>query len=141
LGVTVAMNTNNFVLDQETVAGTSTASRIDVDHLLERVGDDPELASELIGMFLEDLPSMLANLQSVIAEDDLEVVNRLAHSLKTPMGLFGAADARDQSHKLELAAAESGATSTSELQEMFVRQRTELAEVSGDLLRVRIANP
>ena len=135
------MNTNNLVVDREPAAGPSSASRVDVDHLLEGVGDDPELASELIGMFLEDLPSMLTNLQSAIAEDDLEVVNRLAHSLKTPMGLFGAADARDQSHKLELAAAESGATSASELQEMFVRLRTELAEVSGELLRVRIAKP
>jgi HPt (histidine-containing phosphotransfer) domain-containing protein len=135
------MNTNRFVLDQETVAGQSVAHRVDVDHLLEGVGDDTELATELIDMFQEDLPSMLENLKTAIAEEDLEVVNRLAHSLKTPMGLFGATDARDQSHKLELAAVESEATSTSVLVEMFGQLSTELTEVSRELQGVHFAKP
>lgn len=137
----MAMNTNHLLPGHGTFASPPVASRVNVDHLLAGVDKDPELATELIDMFQEDLLSMLANLQTAIAEEDLEVVNRLAHSLKIPMGLFGATDARDQSHKLELATVESEATSTSVLEEMFSGLRAELNEVSEDLQRVQFAKP
>ena len=129
-------------LIEDNDSGCQTASnRLDVDHLLKGVGHDAELAAELIEMFQEDLPTMLANLQAAITEENLEVVKRLAHSLKTPMELFGATDARDQSHNLELAAVESEGSATSVLAEMFSGLRTELTEVSRQLQDVKLARP
>ena len=135
----MAMNTNHLLPDNGSTAGPSLASRIDVEHMLQGVGNDSELAAELIDMFQEDLPSMLENLQAAITGEDLEVVNRLAHSLKTPLGLFGASDARDQSHKLELAADQTGATSFPDIEDLFSSLRTEITEVSRELQHVQLA--
>ncbi|MCP4785262.1 MAG: Hpt domain-containing protein [Fuerstiella sp.] len=129
------MNTDHLLSEQGPTTSGLVADRVDVDQILKGAGNDAELAFELITMFQEDLPATLENLQTAIGEEDLEIVTRLAHSLKTPLGMFGAVEARDQSHKLELAAKESAVT---QLEDMFSELYTELTAVSRELKRVRL---
>ena len=128
------MNTDHFSPEHRPAPDQQAADRVNVDLILKGTGHDAELASELIAIFQEDLPTTLENLRTAIAEEDLETATRLSHSLKTPLGMFGAADARDQSHKLELAAKQSEVT---KLGDMFGELLTELTEVSRELQRVQ----
>ncbi len=132
------MNTDHLSLEHRPATSQPAAGRVDVALILEGTGHDAELASELIAIFQNDLPATLENLQTAIAEEDMETATRLAHSLKTPLGMFGAADARDQSHKLELAARQSEVTG---LEDMFGELFTELTEVSRELQRVQLDQP
>ncbi|HIE99059.1 MAG TPA: Hpt domain-containing protein [Fuerstia sp.] len=137
-GDNVAMNTAQLSLEHSHATRRSAADRVDADQILKGAGNDAELASELITMFQEDLPTTLENLQTAIAEEDLEIVTRLAHSLKTPLGMFGAADVRDQAHQIELAAKQSEVTG---LEDMFGELLTELTEVSRELQSVQFDQP
>lgn len=108
----------------------SRSGPIDEHIILHNTGADRELAAELIGIFENDLPTTLKQLEEAIAREDLETVHRLAHSLKSPLMMFGATTACDQSHKLESAA---GEPETAKLSPMFELLRAELKEVSAAL--------
>ena len=45
---------------------------------------------DVIGAFLEDTPQMIAEMRRCLAAGDLENLTRLAHSLKSSSGIFGA---------------------------------------------------
>jgi len=69
------------------------------------VGEDtPELLRELIGIYLEDTPKRLAQLQAGLAQADVKEVERLAHSLKATGATFGALRLADLCQQLELMA-------------------------------------
>lgn len=50
--------------------------------LLDRLMGDAELAAELVGVFLEDLPRQLEALRSSLTAGDLAAAERQAHSVK-----------------------------------------------------------
>jgi len=54
----------------------------DYDDFLRRIDGDVELLSEVIGIFLEDTPALLAELISGIKSKNAVVVDRAAHTLK-----------------------------------------------------------
>ena len=45
---------------------------------------------DVIGVFLEDTPQMIAEMRRCSAAGDMENLSRLAHSLKSSSGIFGA---------------------------------------------------
>jgi HPt (histidine-containing phosphotransfer) domain-containing protein len=49
-----------------------------------------EVASELIGLFLEDTPKLLADLRGAVVQKDAEGLERVAHSLKSSSATLGA---------------------------------------------------
>ena len=49
-----------------------------------------EVASELIGLFLEDTPRLLADLRETVAHGDAEGLQRAAHTLKSSSASLGA---------------------------------------------------
>jgi HPt (histidine-containing phosphotransfer) domain-containing protein len=57
---------------------------------LEETVGDPEFVAELIGDFLEGLPGQLEALRSARSAGDAEQVHRIAHTLKSNAGTFGA---------------------------------------------------
>jgi histidine phosphotransfer protein HptB len=69
--------------------------------LQDTAGED--FAKELVDTFLEDAPSMLAELRSALVAGDADKFRRAAHSLKSNSLTFGAARlgamARDLEHK------------------------------------------
>ncbi len=71
---------------------------------LRRVGGDVGLLAELARMFLDDYPRQLAELQAAVGRGDGPAVQRLAHTLKGTVGVFGAEAAVEAARRLEAAA-------------------------------------
>ena len=57
----------------------------DVQGTLHRLGGDEDLLSDMIGIFLDDMPKLLAALQEAVEAQDAESAKKSAHALH---GLF-----------------------------------------------------
>jgi HPt (histidine-containing phosphotransfer) domain-containing protein len=53
--------------------------------------DDPGLVVELIGLFLDDAPKRMSDIQSSLARGDIASLERAAHTLKSSSANIGAA--------------------------------------------------
>jgi len=97
-------------------------------------GDEASLQS-LIGIFLSEHPKSLRKIEEAIREKDIKALGTIAHSLKSSVGLFGAAIAAEIAQRIETAGrrgdAESALGAVPELQ-------NELARVA---LSLRAAQP
>lgn len=75
-------------------AGAGPSSVLDmevIDGLRELGGDDdPGLLLEVIGMFLEDAPTRILEIQQGLARGDIKLLERAAHSLKSASANVGA---------------------------------------------------
>ena len=69
-------------------------------------GDD--FVAELIGTFLEEAPTMLAELKSALAAGQPEPFRRAAHSLKSNAHTFGALALGALARELELGGLDAG---------------------------------
>jgi len=74
---------------------------IDWKAALSAVGGDRELLADLIKVFLDECPKMLADIRSSAQAGDLEKLRRAAHTLKGSMGYFGAAAAFSRAQEME----------------------------------------
>ena len=77
-----------------------------LDNLREVVGGDPEFLTELVDTFLDDAPSLLADLRQGLAAGDATEVRRHAHSLKSNGAEFGATELSQRCGQLEAIAKE-----------------------------------
>jgi two-component system sensor histidine kinase/response regulator len=68
---------------------------------LDRVGGDLELLIELAGMFMEDYPQILAEIESALRNGDSDALSASAHTLKGAVGNFSAQNAYDAAFALE----------------------------------------
>lgn len=66
-----------------------------------------DFITELIDAFLDDAPTMLANMEAALASKDVESFRRNAHSLKSNANTFGAAELGALAKELELMAKEN----------------------------------
>jgi two-component system, sensor histidine kinase and response regulator len=83
------------------------SSAVDLDDLLDRVGGDRDTVIELIEIFLEDAPALLAEIRE--AGTDLTRLRRAAHTLKGASGNMGAHGAQASAERLQQAAASGDA--------------------------------
>jgi CheY-like chemotaxis protein len=67
--------------------------RVDRRGTLARLGGNEQLFQDLARFFLEDAPTVLAELGTSLERDDARVAERAAHSLKGLVGNFGAKEA------------------------------------------------
>jgi CheY-like chemotaxis protein len=74
--------------------------------LLARVGGSQELLREVIGLFLEDCPKLLAAVGDAVRRGDTEAVYRASHTLKGSVGNFDAHAAMQIAQRLEARARE-----------------------------------
>jgi HPt (histidine-containing phosphotransfer) domain-containing protein len=72
-----------------------------IQTLREISPDDPAFLQEIIGLFLEDTPKRLDELDSSLALRDAATLTRAAHSIKGSSGNFGAQKLRTLSAKIE----------------------------------------
>jgi len=107
---------------------------LDREEALERFGDDRELLSELVELFLGEMPSMIEDLHTSLAEGDAPVFERHAHTLKGAVSNFGAHAAAAAALELEklghggdLTGAEDGLAN---LEHELARLRPELSELA-----------
>ena len=86
-----------------TMAEISQESREQVDRasLLERVEGDQELLAEMVHLFEEDAPKLLAAMREALQRRDMAVLERAAHSLKGAAGNLSAKAAAAAASQLE----------------------------------------
>jgi HPt (histidine-containing phosphotransfer) domain-containing protein len=68
---------------------------------LSRIADDEELLDTLIGMFRDDAPGYLAEIESALENGDMAGVVRGAHTLKGVLATFSALRAEARARELE----------------------------------------
>ena len=88
---------------------------LDVSDLLSQVEGDISLLKELTGLFLEDCPNLMAELQDAVACGDAEGIERLAHTLKGSVGNFGAKRASEAALRLQQIGKSGDVSDASEL--------------------------
>ncbi|MBC7820279.1 MAG: response regulator, partial [Planctomycetaceae bacterium] len=87
--------TNNDRREEHSPGMSSAANhsqRMDVfnhGEMLNRLGDDLDLVTELIEMFLEKSPKLLTDVQIAVQRRDAKAIERSAHRLKGSAGNFG----------------------------------------------------
>src|SRR5262249_35531061 len=79
-----------------------TALTLDRAAVLARVDGDEELLREVVALFLEDYPRVLAEVRDAIARGDAALLQRAAHTLKGSVGNFDAADCQEAALTLGL---------------------------------------
>ena len=67
-----------------------------------QVDDDEALLREVIQLFIEDNPKREADLRQALERRDAQLLERAAHTIKGSCVIFGAVDARNAAHDLEL---------------------------------------
>jgi PAS domain S-box-containing protein len=89
--------------DEEVTAPPHPAPEVPLDRadLLDRVGGDLALLREIVGVFLDTFPGMLAELQQAFQRRDPAALHRVAHTLKGMVGNFGARAAVEAALRLE----------------------------------------
>ncbi|MEM7536050.1 MAG: Hpt domain-containing protein [Chloroflexota bacterium] len=83
--------TTNPAMGGNNTHESSLISQQAFDDLLEMVGpDEPELLLELLDTFLEDSTEAVQKMPDVLANNDLMLLQRMVHSLKSTSATFGA---------------------------------------------------
>jgi HPt (histidine-containing phosphotransfer) domain-containing protein len=77
---------------------------IDRDAVLDRVGGDENLLREIIVIFLDECPALVASIRDALAKQDRRLLERSAHTLKGSLATFGADAATQAALELELSA-------------------------------------
>ena len=94
------------------MAGSSEQTRCDVTEqgaidptvwadLLESVGGDGEFIAELLEIYFDDSPRLLATMQDAVSVGNAEDLRRAAHSLKSSSASFGATRLSEKCKEVE----------------------------------------
>ncbi len=73
----------------------------DLEKAMEQVGGDREILKEIIGIYCEEYPKQLLQIQQAIDKNDTAVVGEVAHTIKGAVGNFGAKSAFEAALYLE----------------------------------------
>ncbi|HVS50930.1 MAG TPA: Hpt domain-containing protein [Opitutaceae bacterium] len=96
-------------------------------------GDDDAFLREIVGIFLEDTPQRVAELEESLAAGDVPKFTRAAHSIKGSSSNLGAMRLRAIAEKLEHTSRAQGLGGVqplvATLKEEFARAHAELAKV------------
>ena len=87
---------------QAAVTSPSSPGPVNWAEALKRVGGDAGLLSELLTVFLAELPHWRTGLRQASAERDCEKLRQLAHTIKGAMGQFGVQSAYAAALHLEM---------------------------------------
>ena len=106
-----------------------------INNLRELSPDDDAFLIEIIDIFLEDTPNRIAELESSLTSQDVEVFGRAAHSIKGSSSNLGATHLRAAAEKLESLSRSEGITNTdemvAELKACFAVAKAELNKIAG----------
>lgn len=69
---------------------------------LDRVGGDEELLHEIVGLYLDEYPTLLAQVQTAVQAGNAPELYRSAHTLKGSLSALGAEAAQQCALELEL---------------------------------------
>jgi HPt (histidine-containing phosphotransfer) domain-containing protein len=107
---------------------------IDSDSLgrLEEWGGT-KLVSEMIRLFIENGPSRMDQIRSVLTDDDLDQPERGSHSLKSSAANIGAQNVRQLADDIELAASKG---EVERVRELFPQLEGAFAEAVTELEKI-----
>ncbi len=97
-------------IDPPAAAAPPLREVFDRDAAIDNMAGDEGLFREILGLFLDDCPRLLAELGEAIANDDAPGVGRAAHTIKGTSGHFAANGVTEAAQRLE-AAGRSGSCS------------------------------
>lgn len=101
-------------------------SVFDLDNALEHLEGDLELLHEIVGLFFESAPVLVAQAKEAADSQNMEELERAAHTIKGMIGNFAAQDSYAAALSLEQAARAGESTNTSVLFAELARQITRL---------------
>ncbi len=107
---------------------------IDVDEALRHAGGDEELLRELVELFLEDCPAMMADVKQAIDSGDAQALQRCAHGLKGAVRHLAAQAAVDAAYALETAGREGKLDEAPALYEALEREIERLQRAASEYL-------
>jgi CheY-like chemotaxis protein len=102
---------------------------------LSMIGNDVDLARELIRIFLEDIPAKLTAIQQANAGGALSEIQRLAHSFKSSSAQLGAMRLSGMSRELEVKGKEGSNDGVSELIQQLAIECERVQELLREKLR------
>ncbi len=74
----------------------------DPETILSHVEDDRELLAEIVALYFEGMPKLMADVETAQAHSDADALERAGHTLKGSVSNFGAQAAFDAALKVEL---------------------------------------
>ena len=92
--------------DAAAPATRSASAAIDREALMNRVGGDEELFTEIVRLFLADCPARVADIQAAVEAADTEAIRLTCHALKGAAGNLSAMDLMSAARALERIGAE-----------------------------------
>jgi HPt (histidine-containing phosphotransfer) domain-containing protein len=114
---------------------SNTIDRAVFDGQLEAIGGDREFLSELLQVYFDDSPKLLATMSSALAAGEPAEFRRAAHSLKSNSASFGAMHLSRMCKELEdmgKAGTLDGAAERLALAEAeYARVQVELEQIAG----------
>ncbi len=111
-----------------------TAPIFDRDLTLARVEGDRKLLQEIVGLFCEEAPRLLAEIQSSILHRDAKALAHVAHTLKGTVGHFGAQAAFEAALRLEVMGRGGDLT---QAEAVYAELANEVTRLEGALLALR----
>jgi len=115
-----------------------TPSAFDLPAALRRLDGDLDLLAELAGLFLETGPAMMEEIRRALADDNLEAVARVAHTLKSSAGNFDARSVFEAAMNLDMAARERDRPAVEKHWESL---ETDVAALANELAAYANARP
>jgi HPt (histidine-containing phosphotransfer) domain-containing protein len=107
---------------------------VDVPALMDRLEGDMELLKELVALYVEDEPGLLAEIDRAIEGGDADGVRRAAHTLKGAVSNFCAPAAQAAALELETAGRagvlDGAPAALARLRDVLDKVRAELGELS-----------
>jgi len=92
-----------------------SAPLLDIQGTLNRLKGDTAFLETLFTVYLEDLPVKLASIEEALAQPDMPVLQRTAHSLKGASATVGAMALREAAFALETAGRDADQDKAAEL--------------------------
>lgn len=80
------------------------APLINKQKALELLGGDEEMLDQIFDMFVNYVPSQIETLNKAIIDQDMEVLGRVSHSLKSNSGTIGCDEMRQRAYAMEMSA-------------------------------------
>lgn len=117
------------VVESDTIAKTYDDKMWDQDQAIKNLDGDKDLLTDMIQLFLEEMPLLLANLNDAYRENNLFELGNTAHAIKGSVSYFCAAEVTECASRLERAAHQKDATDYRTLKEALEHGANSLMDV------------
>jgi signal transduction histidine kinase/CheY-like chemotaxis protein/HPt (histidine-containing phosphotransfer) domain-containing protein len=134
----IARRLGDGVSCHDDTAEPRPAAPWDYKKMIDQVHGDEALIRQLIGIFLEESPKKMAELEQGIESGDANVVENAAHALKGELSYLGASEARQTAETLETLGRQQ---QLREATKIFMALKSELSILTQEISRALAASP